>query len=105
MPLGRITLDDHVAAFDVTQSPQFSKKQTRSIVAAVLADQVGGNDRGDDGDPTGLAGCALVASGRSAIAPAARAIRSRRLIRGFPQEVDGATERGHEKEYASKHAL
>src|SRR5436190_9629616 len=53
MPLGRITLDDHVAAFDVTQSPQFSKKQTRSIVAAVLADQVGGNDRGDDGDPTG----------------------------------------------------
>src|SRR5437763_14128829 len=105
MPLGRITLDDHVAAFDVTQSPQFSKKQTRSIVAAVLADQVGGNDRGDDSDPMGsrwLCACRKrperdCASGKSdEVAPP----HSR-----LPQEVDEATEPGHGKEYASKHAL
>src|SRR5438046_4465918 len=61
MPLGRIPVDDHVAPLDVTQAPQFSKKQTRSVVAAVLADQGGGNDRRDDGDPAAF--CWLCAGG------------------------------------------
>src|SRR5262249_44350807 len=54
MPLGRIPLDHQVAAIDVAQSPQFSKEQTRSVVAAVLLDQLGGHDRADDGDPAAL---------------------------------------------------
>src|SRR5436853_6150541 len=61
MPLGRIPLDDHVAPLDVTQAPQFSKKQTRSVVATVLADQGGGNDRRDDCDPAAF--CWLCAGG------------------------------------------